>query len=144
MRVGIVGHAEDKFTSVTRTKAIQLIKTLLESQDDVLVSGRCPLGGVDVWAEVLADSMNMSKIIHPPSCNNWSQGYKPRNLRIARDSDVVHVIVCAKYPPEYSGMVFESCYHCHTNTHIKSGGCWTAWQARILGKPAFWHILEGN
>jgi hypothetical protein len=45
--------------------------------------------------------------------------------------------VVAEYPPEYVGMKFDYCYHCHTSDHIKSGGCWTAHKAEKVE----WHII---
>jgi len=139
MKVGIVGHAENKFTMVTRSRAMHVMVALLSNPGDVLV-----LGGIDIWAEELADALGMPKIIHVPATHNWSDGYKPRNLLIAHDCDEIHVIVVDKYPSGYSGMTFDSCYHCNTNTHVKSGGCWTAKQVQLLGKPAYWHIIDGG
>lgn len=142
MNIGIVGHAADKFTPETEKEARRIIFSLLENgEDSTVVSGACHLGGVDIWAEWQADAFGLPKIIHPPATHAWATGYKPRNLLIARDSDEVHVIVVREYPPEYSGMRFASCYHCHTSTHIKSGACWTARQAMKLGKRAVWHEI---
>lgn len=125
-RIGIVGHEAAKFTKATEAMARELIRSLLEDPCSVLISGRCPLGGIDVWAEEEADAMGREKVIFPPRTNRWLTGYKPRNEAIAATSDIVHCIVVAKYPPGYRGMRFEECYHCKTNSHIKSGGCWTA------------------
>lgn len=93
-----------------------------------MVSGHCHLGGIDIWAEEEADDMGIEKLIFPPKSLRWNGGYKERNLLIARNSDIVHCIVVAKYPPHYRGMRFTRCYHCDTTEHIKSGGCWTAWR----------------
>ena len=54
-------------------------------------------------------------------------------MAIARDSDYVVSIVVARYPPDWQGMSFDRCYHCHTDLHVKSGGCWTVKYARSLG-----------
>lgn len=69
---------------------------------------------------------NREMIIYPPKTRDWLTGYKPRNLLIANKSDIVHCIVVKEYPSGYSGMRFDCCYHCGTNDHVKSGGCWTA------------------
>jgi len=125
MKVGIVGHEAAKFTPETEKQARDLIRKLLEPAYCV-VSGHCPLGGIDMWAEEIADELGIPKLIFPPKDLSWSEGYKPRNLLIAKNSDIVHCIVVDKYPPNYQGMRFQFCYHCKTDTHIKSGGCWTA------------------
>lgn len=52
--VGIVGHAADKFTPKTKSKAISIIEELLSPENSVLVSGHCHLGGIDIWAEEVA------------------------------------------------------------------------------------------
>lgn len=144
MNKGIVGHEAAKFTPETEAKAKALIEHILLCEDGsghTLVSGRCPLGGIDVWAEEFADTWNIDKIIHSPKVNNWTYGYKPRNILIAKDSLIVHNIVVKEYPENYKGMRFDFCYHCNTKDHIKSGGCWTAKYAQKLGKKAIWHVI---
>lgn len=135
MNIGIVGHAADKFTPRTEKLARAVIRELLSPPRSVLVSGGCHLGGVDIWAEEVARELGREVIIFKPRSRNWSTGYKPRNLLIARTSDIVHVIVVREYPVRYRGLRFSSCYHCHVTTHVKSGGCWTARRA----KRAKWH-----
>ena len=142
MKVGIVGHEAAKFIPYTEQMARELIRQLLEPEGSVLVSGHCHLGGIDIWAEEVADFLGRPKEIFAPATYAWAGGYKPRNIKIAETADIVHNIVVAEYPPQYDGMRFEYCYHCKTNQHIKSGGCWTAKKAKELGKPAFWHVLE--
>jgi hypothetical protein len=127
MNVGIVGHEAKKFTPVTEAKAREVIRTLLVP-GSTLVSGHCHLGGIDIWAEEEADRLGIPKLIFPPKSLDWTNGYKPRNLQIARNSAIVHCINVAAYPPGYKGMRFSYCYHCKTDAHIKSGGCWTAWR----------------
>ena len=137
MRIGIVGHEEAKFNSITRKSAENIIRSLL-SKGDTLISGGCHLGGIDIWAEEIAEKLGIPKMIYLPESKQWNGGYKERNLKIAHDSDIVHCIVVAEYPVEYKGMFFGYCYHCHTSNHIKSGGCWTAKKA----KKSLWHIIK--
>ncbi len=137
MRVGIVGHEAKKFTAETEVKAREIIRSLL-SEGDILVSGGCHLGGIDIWAEEEADKLGLKKEIHHPARMRWEGGFKERNLKIARTSDIVHCIVIAEYSDDYKGMRFDYCYHCHTTDHIKSGGCWTAKRAR----KAEWHVIK--
>jgi hypothetical protein len=148
MNIGIVGHEAKKFTPHTEAIAKELIRQLLEVPEARLISGHCPLGGIDVWAEEIALTLGKPKLIFPPAVNNWAKGYKPRNILIAEHSDIVHNILVAKYPPGFDGLRHEDpktgepyCYHCHTTEHVKSGGCWTARYAQELGKEAQWHII---
>lgn len=141
-RLGIVGHAADKFTPETEAAAKRIIREEARAFGAThIVSGRCPLGGVDIWAEEAATDLGLIPIIYPPKVNSWSApgGYKARNLLIARDSDCVLVIVVAALPEGYKGMRFNGCYHCGKRNppHVKSGGCWTAWKA----KERKWRII---
>lgn len=142
MKIGIIGHAADKFTDTSKAHAISIIEDLLALDGNELVSGGCHLGGVDIWAEEVADRLGRPKHIYLPEKRSWHGGYRERNLRIAYNSDVVHVIVVKSYPKGYLGRKHERgimpwCYHCHNNTHVKSGACWTARKA----KRKAWHII---
>ena len=53
-------------------------------------------------------------------------------------------ITVKELPINYRGMRFpQGCYHCKTppESHVKSGGCWTALQARKMGKQTRLEIL---
>jgi hypothetical protein len=149
--IGIVGSEAAKFTDETRKKALEQIIQILDTDYDegpvVLVSGGCHLGGIDIWAEELADDLGIPKKIFRPKNLQWATGYKPRNIEIATVSDIVYCITLRELPPTYTGMVFDGCYHCAKRNknyplHVKSGGCWTAWYAKeILGKRAEWIII---
>ena len=141
-RVAIVGHEAAKFLPENEALAREIIRSLLHGAYCV-VSGACHLGGVDVWAEEEAKALGLECSIHPPRKLSWELGYKPRNIRIARDCSEAHCIVVRELPPSYQGMRFESCYHCGQArpAHIKSGGCWTCKYAEKLGKSALWHIV---
>lgn len=144
MKIGIVGHEAAKFTPETEAKARAIIRALLTPEDAILVSGHCPLGGIDIWAEEVAKELGRSMEIFPPANYSWSAGYKPRNIKIARTSDIVHCLVVAELPSTYTGMRFDYCYHCiktpegeRPPNHVKSGGCWTA-----LRCPRHqWHVI---
>ena len=149
VRIGIVGHGAEKFTENTEAQARYEIEKILRAAaadsftTPTVVSGHSPLGGIDIWAEEVGADLGCDLDIKTPRQNRWDAeyGYKARNLDIADSSDVIYVIVVKEYPPNYKGMRFKSCYHCHKTDHIKSGGCWTAIQAQKLGKPAYWIIL---
>lgn len=149
MNVGIVGHESAKFTPETEAAARNVIRELLAPPDAVLVSGHCHLGGIDIWAEeeyaALPDRASRPEpLIYPPKNRSWAAGYKPRNILIAEDSVEVHCLVVAEYPASYAGMRFDFCYHCGTNEHIKSGGCWTGKYAKRLGKKWTTHIVRAT
>ena len=141
--VGIVGHAANKFTPETEEKARRLIRELLHHPDSVACSGHCHLGGIDIFVEEEYAKLNRSTppFIFPPKKRGWTGGYEDRNKLIAETSHEVHNIVVAKYPPNYDGMEFGECYHCHTKDHVKSGGCWTLKYAKRLGKKTQQHII---
>jgi len=144
--VGIVGSEAAKFRHKSETQARMIIRRLLAPPESVLVSGGCHLGGIDIWSEEeyanLPDrALRPDPIIYLPAAHAWSSGYRPRNVKIAERADMVHNITVKDYPPGYEGMLFAKCYHCHTTTHVKSGGCWTAKYALRLGKQAYWHIV---
>jgi len=135
MNLGIVGHGADKFTYETFKAAFCAIGDAIERTGATcIVSGHSPLGGVDLWAEDAAAELGLRTVIHAPKRRTWSGpgGFKQRNLAIARDSDLVLVVVVQELPQGYTGMRFASCYHCRGRnpSHVKSGGCWTAWKAR--------------
>lgn len=147
-KIGIVGNGTDKFTEETKQEAFEIIEELLRPVEAVLVSGHSPVGGIDIWAEEVADALGKTpeqRLIFAADSNNWGTGYgfKARNIDIAKNSDHVHVIVVREYPPDYTGRRWDECYHCYKQRppHVKSGACWTAKRAQGYSKPATWHIL---
>jgi hypothetical protein len=153
MKIGIVGSEGAKFTELGEQRAkgaiLDILKYLVPHSDDAVVSGACHLGGIDIWAEELADKLGIGKEIYPPKEHSWSGGYKPRNLQIARNSDIIYCITVDKLPPDYKGMTFETCYHCAKNgrdgkNHVKSGGCWTVIQGIKMGKEGRWVVISNQ
>jgi len=136
MILGIVGPEQAKFTEETEANARLAIRDLICDCYDpsLVVSGGCHLGGVDKFAVEEAQRMGVPYREYLPKDLSWSAGYKPRNLEIARASDVVVCITVRTLPEHYTGMRFRLCYHCGTDSHVKSGGCWTMKQAAKMGK----------
>lgn len=133
MRIGIVGSEASKFTPETQEQARAAIRSLL-NPGDIVVSGKCHLGGIDIWAVEEAKKLGLETVEYPPKYHGWP-AYRERNLRIVEDSDKVVCITLSKLPDAYKGMRFEKCYHCGTDTHVKSGGCWTMKEADARGLP---------
>lgn len=133
-RLGVVGHAADKFTRETEARARLEITRLITDIycPDVVVSGGCHLGGIDVWSIEIAERLGIRTEVHLPANKSWSNGYRERNLTIATRSTVVVCVVVSEYPPDYRGQRFGQCYHCRGRnpSHVKSGGCWTAWRCK--------------
>lgn len=131
-RVGIVGSEGAKFTVKSEARARAEIQRLLAFADRV-VSGACHLGGIDKWAAEEGRALGIDVREYPPKAQSWTH-YKARNLDIAKNSDEVWCITVDRLPVGYTGMTFPLCYHCKTDTHVKSGGCWTVKQALLMGK----------
>jgi hypothetical protein len=142
VRVGIVGSEGAKFTPETEKTARDVIVDLL-MRDGVteVVSGACHLGGIDVWAAEIGRMLGLRVTEFPPKTKSWNDGYKPRNILIAENSDEVHCITLRALPASYTGMRFTHCYHCDSTDHVKSGGCWTMLRARRLGKIGELHVV---
>lgn len=115
---------------------------------DIVISGHSPVGGIDIWAEELANRNGYHTDIKVPEQHRWDApyGYKARNLDIARESDYLYVILANVYPEEYSGRRFKICYHCARKgggtEHVKSGGCWTGYKALEFGNRVEWFVVE--
>ena len=151
MKIAIVGSQEDKWTEEQKVKAKAEIKLILEHYDySVLVSGHCPKGGVDIWAEEIADKFGIEKEIFTPEVNQWNDkitwsqalgnikiGYKSRNIKIADACDILYCIV----PFNIKGRCW---YHCDKMdySHIKNGGCWTLSKAEQFGKETHLVVIE--
>jgi hypothetical protein len=152
--IGIIGHGADKFTYKTEQMARATIAHILREslrnlpigEKLIFISGHSPVGGIDIWGEEIAKDCGFKLDLKIPKQHKWDAeyGYKQRNIDIAKSSDEVHVILVDKYPPNYKGMRFGSCYHCNTFDHVKSGACWTGKQAKKLGKKVIVHIIKNG
>ena len=137
VKVAIVGASAAKWPDSQRGTP-ELVKDkimgILKSYDSpVLISGACPYGGVDIWAEEVADSQNLRKWIFPPEQKEW-KSYRKRNIQIAETCDVLYDIVPFKE--------FAFCHHHQARDHDTSGGCWTMLRAGEMGKEAILVVLE--
>src|SRR5215467_4671509 len=143
--IGIVGAEAAKFTEAGEAAARKIIRELLSVPRVVAcVSGGCHLGGADIYAEEEAKRLGIPIRVHKPAQRSWNEGYKPRNILIAQDADVLYNFVVDVLPEGYRGMRFPGCYHCGTTDHVKSGGCWTAKYAAQLGKEVYWTRIHNQ
>jgi len=155
--IGIVGAEGAKFTKTGENEARILIRAILtggaegypEIDPVTLVSGHCHLGGIDIWAEEVADDLKIPKVIFPPKVLSWesqgtNDGFKARNIKIAMQSDIVHNITVKRLPVGFKGMKHNKCYHCDSDSHIKSGGCWTMLRAAKYGNRGILHELANT
>ena len=149
MKIGIVGNGEDKFTELGEARAkLEIFKIIVSYPNSKIVSGHSRMGGVDIWTEEIAKLCGRESDldIKAPTEESWDgkYGYKARNTDIAK-SDIVFVIVADKYPENYEERRrFKECYHCHTNSHVKSGACWTGKKAVEFGNQAQWIIIKNS
>lgn len=145
--VGIVGHEAAKFTKMGEHEARLTIRRILTHGIDpvTLVSGGCHLGGIDIWAEEVADDLKIPKIIFKPKRLFWEpHGFKERNIQIAQQSDVLACLAVVRLADSFKGMTHTACYHCKSEDHIKGGGCWTMKVANALGKKTKLYKLENK
>lgn len=147
-KIGFVGHGRDKFDAKAVGEAQGIIIGLIQSYKEpiTIVSGHSPVGGIDIWAEEIAGILKLPTDIKAPKTFSWDgeDGFKARNIKIALESDELHIILATNYPAGYHGMKFSSCYHCNTTEHIKSGACWTRKYAERLGKKTFVHLIHNT
>lgn len=98
MKLAIVGSS--KLTEEQTEKAKKIISAslmqLMSSQDElIVVSGRSPKGGVDILAEDIAvNTFYLDTVIFEPELHQWAdengkEGYKSRNMKIAKECDVL-------------------------------------------------------
>lgn len=130
--MGIVGAEGAKFTQRGEWAAREEIVSAIIGCD-LVVSGACHLGGIDKWAIEEAKNLRIDTEECPPESLTWAS-YKKRNIVIACVSNYVLCITVDRLPPEFKGMTHKLCYHCGTDEHVKSGGCWTVKYAKKIGK----------
>ena len=118
VNIAIVGAEGKKWTGYDITAVKARIESVLGSSS-VLISGRCPYGGVDIWAEEYAHKEGIQMRIFPPQNNWWEpDGYRSRNILIAQNCDIMYVFS----PISQEGKV------------VWNGGIWTGRYAQKIGK----------
>lgn len=186
MRIAIVGSQGKHWTPVGRTKAILKIKEILIDDDyldvnpfdpgdvsyPILISGGCGAtgeddkqkfdGGIDVWAEIVADFIGLEKDIKYAETFDWQdktvniqhshgpgdpdswlekvkrKGFKTRNIEIAYDCEVLFCIEPKVPQGTYKAMWSEE----HGCFYRRSGGMWTLEYAEKLGREVHVVVIE--
>lgn len=119
-----------------------------------LVSGGCHKGGVDIWAEIIADAIGVPKKIYLPDIHRWEddkepmiprwgmfkvlKGYKTRNMEIG---DNCNVLYC--FEPE--SVLYDSKRTVLGDNGLRgrwSGGCWTYNYAKKQGKEVHMEVIK--
>jgi hypothetical protein len=134
MRLAIVGvdgsHLSERIEREIRKEIAYNLQVLKPS---VVISGKSPLGGVDVIAIEIAKGLGITTQEVPPrhlhwSCGEMCYGFKRRNLDIAYVCDA---LLCISFQTDKA-----FCYHCGKPGHMLNGGCWTMKKAKELDKRA--------
>jgi len=84
VKLGIVGSAADKFTVETELAArVEIDNAIRHYGATTIISGRCLMGGVDIWAEEAAERLKIKTQIYPPAIHSWSGrgGYRWRDMK---------------------------------------------------------------
>jgi hypothetical protein len=168
MKVAIVGPQEDKWLPEQKVRVKQAITTILYQyqfeKELIMVSGGCPLGGVDIWAEEVAKERGVNTDIFKPDINQWEdkieyenfpmydgkavdyevifKGFKSRNIAIAKNCDVLYCIVPKVLSVTTDKSTHKYCKHCNSFNHPNNGGCWTMKFAKKIGKETHLVIVE--
>lgn len=136
MRIAIVGssHLSQGEERTTRQFCVTILNEAIKDcamlgGELILVSGGAK--GVDSIAENVAKELGIKTIIHKPLTTYWESGYKPRNIKIAQDCDVLYCFPTA--------LKTTACYHCKTDKHEVTGGCWAMSYAKSLNKKT--HLI---
>ena len=138
MKVAIVGSEEKYWYAEQKEQVKEEIFRILYLWDGplptraTLVSGHCPKGGVDIWAEQVAEELGLERIIYKPQIKQWYdkgelKGYRSRNIMIAEECDVLYDI--EPYRDDNLG-------------YRRSGGTWTLQYAQKLSKEVHLVVIK--
>ena len=138
----IVGVEFAKLTRRGELRARLAIHDLFDEYvPDRVISGECHLGGIDIFAREEAELAGIPFKPFPPKTLNWD-GYTARNLAMAHASDICICLTVTHYHDKYKKDRYTRCYHCNTDSHVKSGGCYTVKHAIRLGHRGETRVIE--
>jgi len=179
IKIAIVGCEESKWTNSQRVDAKEEIESIIfkhchrdferthkqcSEEKMIIVSGHCPKGGVDIWAEEIADELGIKKEIYPAEVNQWNdkikhkktnniwvsyklKGFRSSYIQIAEACDVLYCLVPQIQPKHklIDEIINERnayCIHCDMAGHPTNGGCWTKKYTKGLGKETHLVVIE--
>ena len=123
MVLAIVGSAERFWTPDKETEARHYIRSfIIAKEPDLVISGECPKGGVDIWAREIATELGYPFMGLEPEKERWQpNGYKERNLKIAKLCSILLRVV--------------------SKTSTTYGSGWTKDRAEELGKTVYETVI---
>lgn len=118
IHIGFVGSSESHWSKDSKIKVIQKISEILTQciiqygkENITFVSGGCKKGGIDLWSEIIVNSLGIPTKIFPAEIEQWNdynqemdggegwgrseihrRGYMSRNMDVARTSDILFCI----------------------------------------------------
>ncbi len=139
----------------------EIIRILKSYEDPVLISGGCPYGGVDIWAEIIADALGIEKKIYKPDIHQWSNARMRCNDCVAKlvqdksKSDGWYKCITCKRVVHKSSLTVKKGYmarnieiatdcdilYCIDPSTHTSGGRWTMRKAEELEKEVHLVII---
>jgi len=140
LKVAIIGASGSKLDDYEVFGVMkEILKIIRRHKNPIIVSGHSPRGGVDIIVEMFAQEFDYPTNIIPSQTPHWSDrdgkmGYKNRNLVIASECDILYCIT--------TRLKKQSCYHCKTGDHERTGACWTMKKAKEMGKPTKLIVLH--
>lgn len=87
-------------------------------KDTIFISGGAQ--GIDKAVETVCKLLKRKCEVFLPKINKWVGGYRERNWKIAQECDEVVCIAKRSHDKK------TYCYHCGSEEHERTGGCYTA------------------
>ena len=140
VKIAFVGSSEKWWVPYQRKEAIQFILDIIEKYPNFeIVSGGCPYGGVDIWAEAIAYALGTEPVIFNPKGHGWIH-WRNRNMEIAEYCDILYCI-----EPEWDvSMGASKAYIWRGKKCRRSGGIWTMDYARnVCDKEVYVEVIDG-
>ena len=138
IKVAFVGSSEKWWMPYQRREAIEFMLKIIRSHPKIeIVSGGCPYGGVDIWAESIGYTLDLPMTIFNPMGSGW-EFYKKRNIKIAEYCDIMYCI-----EPEWDAyMGAQKAFTWGNKKARRSGGIWTMNYARdVCDKQIYVEVI---
>ena len=126
MKVAIVGTSKLTCEEEKRiSKSLNEIRSIISFLDTEIITGDAK--GVDSLVKIYFEKLGYNVKVYEAKEKKWDSenGFKDRNIRIAKDADYIFSIT--------THIKNEKCYHCNEN-HQRTGGCYVLKYGRFIGK----------